>query len=173
MVGTPCYLAPEQAASEPVDERADVYSLGAILYHLLAGHPPYWDSVERSADRLIAAALQQVPTPIGRIAPRAPADLRAIAERAMARDKAARFPTAKDMADELRRFETGQLLRSREYRLRELLVRWIVSGKTGRLEILDVSARRPGPPRTVPEVMRRVGDSPRWRVVNGRVVERP
>jgi hypothetical protein len=49
----------------------------------------------------------------------------------------------------------------------------IVTGKTGRLELLDVSARRPGPPRTVPEVMRRVGDAPRWRVVNGRVVERP
>jgi WD40 repeat protein/tRNA A-37 threonylcarbamoyl transferase component Bud32 len=125
VVGTPCYLAPEQAAGEPVDERADVYSLGAILYHLLVGHPPYWDSVERSADRLIAAALQQLPTPIDRIAPRVPADLRAIAERAMARDKTARFPTAKDMAEELRRFETGQLLRSREYRLRELLVRWI------------------------------------------------
>jgi WD40 repeat protein/tRNA A-37 threonylcarbamoyl transferase component Bud32 len=125
VVGTPCYLAPEQAAGEAVDERADVYSLGAILYHLLVGHPPYWDSVERSADRLIAAALQQVPTPIGRIAPRAPADLRAIAERAMARDKTARFATAKDMAEELRRFETGQLLRSREYGLRELLVRWV------------------------------------------------
>ncbi|HEX8115280.1 MAG TPA: serine/threonine-protein kinase, partial [Kofleriaceae bacterium] len=125
VVGTPCFLAPEQAAGEPVDERADVYSLGAILYHLLAGHPPYWDSVEHSADRLIAAAVQQPPTPIAKIAPRAPADLRAIVERAMASDKAARFPTAKDMAEELRRFETGQLLRSREYRLRELLVRRI------------------------------------------------
>jgi hypothetical protein len=125
VVGTPCFLAPEQAAGEPVDERADVYSLGAILYHLLAGHPPYWDSVEHSADRLVAAAVQQPPTPIGQIAPRALADLRAIAERAMARDRTARFPTAKDMAEELRRFETGQLLRSREYGLRELLARWI------------------------------------------------
>lgn len=49
----------------------------------------------------------------------------------MASDKAARFPTAKDMAEELRRFETGQLLRSREYRLRELLVRRITAGMDG------------------------------------------
>lgn len=123
VVGTPCFLAPEQAAGEPVDERADVYSLGAILYHLLAGRPPYWDSVEHSADRLIAAAVQHPPTPIGTLVPRAPVDLRAIVERAMASDRAARFATARDMAEELRRFETGQLLRSREYGLRELVVR--------------------------------------------------
>jgi WD40 repeat protein/tRNA A-37 threonylcarbamoyl transferase component Bud32 len=123
VVGTPCFIAPEQAAGDEIDERADVYALGAILYQLLAGHPPYWDGVEHSADQLVAAARKHPPTPIGELAPRAPVDLRAIVERAMARDKAARFPTAKEMAEELRRFETGQLLRSREYRLRELLVR--------------------------------------------------
>ncbi|HEX8114175.1 MAG TPA: WD40 repeat domain-containing protein, partial [Kofleriaceae bacterium] len=47
----------------------------------------------------------------------------------------------------------------------------VVGGKTGRLEILDVSGRR-GPPRTASEVIRRVGESPRWHVENGRVVER-
>jgi WD40 repeat protein len=49
----------------------------------------------------------------------------------------------------------------------------IVGGKTGRLEIIEVSGRPSGPQRTVAEVIRLVGDSPRWRVVNGRVVERP
>jgi hypothetical protein len=49
----------------------------------------------------------------------------------------------------------------------------IVSGKTGRLEILEVSGRRLGPPLTASDVIQRVGESPRWRVVNGRVVERP
>jgi hypothetical protein len=48
----------------------------------------------------------------------------------------------------------------------------VVGGKTGRLEILDVSERRSGPPLTGSEVIRRVGDSPRWHVENGRVVER-
>jgi WD40 repeat protein/tRNA A-37 threonylcarbamoyl transferase component Bud32 len=125
VVGTPCFIAPEQAAGAEIDERADVYALGAILYNLLAGHPPHWDSIEHSADRLIDAARQSPPTPIEKLAPRAPADLRAIVERAMARDKAARYPTAKEMAEELRRFEAGQLLGSREYRTSELIVRWI------------------------------------------------
>jgi WD40 repeat protein/tRNA A-37 threonylcarbamoyl transferase component Bud32 len=125
VVGTPCFIAPEQAAGDEIDERADVYALGAILYNLLAGDPPYWDSTEHSADRLIEAACRLPPTPIEQRAPRAPADLRAIVERAMARDKAARYPTAKEMAEELRRFEAGQLLGSREYTTRELIVRWI------------------------------------------------
>ncbi|HET7499462.1 MAG TPA: protein kinase [Kofleriaceae bacterium] len=125
VVGTPCYMPPEQAAGGEIDERADVYALGAILYTLLAGQPPHWDTAERSADRLIAAVQAAPPTPIAELAPRAPADLRAIVERAMARDKAARYPSAKELAEELRRFEAGQLLGSREYTARELIARWI------------------------------------------------
>jgi eukaryotic-like serine/threonine-protein kinase len=125
VVGTPCFLAPEQAAGAAIDERADVYALGAILYNVLAGHPPHWDSIEHSADRLIDAARDVPPTPIEQLAPRVPADLRVILERAMAHDRAARYPTAKAMAEELRRFEAGQLLASRSYRLRDLVVRWI------------------------------------------------
>jgi WD40 repeat protein len=49
----------------------------------------------------------------------------------------------------------------------------VVGSKTGRLEILDVSGRRTGPAVTASEVIRRVGESPRWRVESGRVVERP
>ncbi len=125
IIGTPCFIAPEQAAGAAIDERADVYALGAILYNLLAGHPPYWDCTEHSAELLLAAAREVSPTPIEQLAPRTPADLRAIVERAMARDPAARYPSAKEMAEELRRFEAGQLLGSREYRLHEILTRWI------------------------------------------------
>jgi eukaryotic-like serine/threonine-protein kinase len=125
VVGTPCFIAPEQAAGDEIDERADVYALGAILYNLLAGHPPHWDSTEHSAERLLDAARRLPPTPLGKLAPRTPADLRAIVERAMAHDRAARYPTAVQMAEELRRFEAGQLLGSRQYSARALLVRWI------------------------------------------------
>ena len=130
VVGTPCFIAPEQAAGAEIDARADVYALGAILYNLLAGHPPHWDSTEHSVDRLLDAAREVPPTPIARLAPRTPADLRAIVERAMARDRAARYPSAKEMAEELRRFQTGQLLASREYTARERLVRWVRRHRT-------------------------------------------
>jgi WD40 repeat protein/tRNA A-37 threonylcarbamoyl transferase component Bud32 len=125
VVGTPCFIAPEQAEGLEIDERADVYALGAILYNLLAGQPPYWDNTEHSAERLVEAARAVPPTPIAQLAPRVPPDLRAIVERAMARDRAARYPTAKELAEELRRFEAGQLLGSRQYTTRELIVRWL------------------------------------------------
>ena len=125
VVGTPCFIAPEQAAGDEIDERADVYALGAILYNLLAGHPPHWDRTEHSAERLLDAARRSPPTPLGELVPSAPADLRAIVERAMAHDREARYRTAVQVAEELRRFQAGQLLRSREYSARELIARWI------------------------------------------------
>ncbi|HEX3759977.1 MAG TPA: serine/threonine-protein kinase [Kofleriaceae bacterium] len=125
VVGTPCFIAPEQAAGDEIDERADVYALGAILYNLLVGHPPHWDSTEHSAERLLDAARRAPPTPLHQLVPRTPVDLRAIVERAMAHDRAARFPTAVQMADELRRFQAGQLLRSREYSAGERFLRWV------------------------------------------------
>ena len=125
VVGTPGFLAPEQAAGAAIDERADVYALGALLYNLLAGHPPYWDTTEHDVDELIQAAVARPPTPIARIAPRTPEDLRAIVERAMAHDPAARYASGREMAEELRRFEAGQLLGSRQYGAGELIARWV------------------------------------------------
>ncbi len=125
VIGTPCYMSPAQAAGASVDATDDVYALGAILYHVLAGTPPYWDSTAHDADALIAATLDHPPTPIATLAADAPADLRSLVERAMARDKSARFPTATELTQELARFEAGQLLVSRAYSSRELVVRWL------------------------------------------------
>jgi WD40 repeat protein/tRNA A-37 threonylcarbamoyl transferase component Bud32 len=126
VIGTPGFMSPEQAAGDEVDARADVYALGAILYNVLAGHPPYWDGSEAPTPAsLVEQATREPPTPLGKLAPRVPADLRAIVERAMARDLATRYANAGELADELRRFEAGQLLRSREYRTGELIARWV------------------------------------------------
>jgi eukaryotic-like serine/threonine-protein kinase len=123
VIGTPGFMSPEQAAGDEVDARADVYALGAILYNVLAGHPPFWDGSRAPTPAvLVAQAERELPTPLGE---RVPADLRAIVERAMARDLGVRYANAGELADELRRFEAGQLLRSREYRTGELIVRWI------------------------------------------------
>jgi len=125
VIGTPCFMSPQQAAGDEVDASDDVYALGAILYTVLAGVPPYLDAGNRDAVAVMAATLEGPPRSLEELAPDAPADLRAIAAHAMARERADRFPTAKDLADELARFETGQLLKSRSYSLGELLVRWL------------------------------------------------
>ena len=57
-MGTPAYMAPEQARGEPVDQRADVFALGAMLYHVLAGAPPY--NARTATDVIAAAALGKI-----------------------------------------------------------------------------------------------------------------
>ena len=112
VMGTPAYMAPEQARGEPVDERADVFALGAMLYHLLAGAPPY--NARTATDVIAAAALGRV-IPLDERERRAPRELVAIVERAMAQDPDERYLQAGELADELRRFMTGQLVSAHRY----------------------------------------------------------
>lgn len=108
--GTPGYMAPEQAAgSRRVDARSDVYALGASLYHVLSGAPPY---AERRGEDIVAALLAGPPRalPDGR---GMPPDLVSICERAMARDPADRFPDAGGLAQELRSWLDGVTRRER------------------------------------------------------------
>jgi eukaryotic-like serine/threonine-protein kinase len=131
VMGTPGFMSPEQAAGTEVDERTDVYALGTILYTLLAGKAPYWDGeTTMSPARLAERENAGPPTSLATLAPRVPKDLQVIVERAMARERDARYATAKEMAEELRRFAAGQLLRSREYTTRELVARWIRRHRT-------------------------------------------
>jgi eukaryotic-like serine/threonine-protein kinase len=130
VLGTPGFMSIEQATGEPIDERADVYALGAILYNVLTGVAPYYDKHGRDdSDRILEIGVLVPPTPIAQIAPEVPADLRVIVERAMARDKRDRYPTAKEMSEELRRFQAGKLI-AREYGLGELLMRWVRRHRT-------------------------------------------
>ena len=110
-VGTPVYMAPEQAAgrTEFIDERADIYGVGAILYHLVAGHAPYLEPGKRIAVEAILFKVQQgPPVPIDTTAPQAPAELRAIIRTAMARDPSARFESMEQLGAELTEFLTGR-----------------------------------------------------------------
>lgn len=97
VLGTPAYMAPEQARGEvaQVDERSDVFALGAMLYHLLAGHAPY------RGDKLtdvLHQARQGTPPPIDKAAAFAPEPLRQIAAKAMHPDPAQRYQTAGQFA---------------------------------------------------------------------------
>jgi tetratricopeptide (TPR) repeat protein/tRNA A-37 threonylcarbamoyl transferase component Bud32 len=122
VMGTPAYMAPEQARGEPVDQRADVFALGAMLYHLLAGVPPY---NARTATDVIAAAAAGKVVPLAEVERGAPPDLVAIVHRAMAPLPIDRYPDAGELASELRRFLTGQLVSAHRYTAAQRIARFV------------------------------------------------
>ena len=121
VVGTPAYMPPEQAAGNPVDERADIYAIGAMLYHLITAFPPYH---ETPWEKLLATIGEGPPTAVDKHIPSLSDELRAIVQKAMARDPARRYATAKELADDLERFQTGQIVRAHTYSTRHLLGRF-------------------------------------------------
>jgi WD40 repeat protein len=122
VVGTPAFMSPEQAAGKPVDERTDVYAIGAILYNVLAGTPPYLGAT--TADVLAQVISANAP-PVDAVEPGVPRDLVAIVTTAMAREREQRYASAKDLASDLKRFQTGQLVGAHSYSPVVLLGRWI------------------------------------------------
>jgi WD40 repeat protein len=122
VVGTPAYMPPEQARGLGVDQRADVYSLGALLYKVLAGHAPYQG---KTANDVIAQVKAGPPIALGAREPETPPDLLAIVGKAMAREPDARYVTASELAKDLERFQTGQLVGAHRYTARQLVRRWL------------------------------------------------
>jgi WD40 repeat protein len=122
-MGTPAYMAPEQAAGTAVDERSDVYAIGATLYHILAGLAPFAD--QQTGRDLLTYVVTERPTPLAALEPRVPADLRTIVDKAMAREPSQRYATAQELAEELRQFQRGNLVDAYAYSPRELAQRWV------------------------------------------------
>ncbi len=122
VMGTPPYLAPEQARGEVVDARADVYALGAMLYQALTGVAPHQSADAKSSLEKLRAG---EPIPLIEHEPGAPRELVAIVEQAMARDPAARYPDATALVADLRRFQTGQLVAAHRYSSAMLIRRWL------------------------------------------------
>src|SRR5436189_435844 len=95
VIGTPQYMSPEQAAGDPVDGRSDIYSLGVVLYQMIAGEPPF--DGESSAS-VLAKQLTVAPPPLRRTRGDVPPDLAGIVERTLEKDPARRFQSAADLS---------------------------------------------------------------------------
>ncbi len=121
VMGTPTYMPVEQARGLALDERCDVYALGAILYHALAGKPPYSG---RSADDILDQVNEGPPPAIASVAPGVPEELAAIVDKAMARSLADRYRTATQLAAELTAFQAGQLVAAHRYSRWDLIKRF-------------------------------------------------
>jgi len=97
--GTPAYMSPEQARGEEVDARTDLWSLGVVLYEMLAGRRPFRGEREQA---VIYSILHEPPEPLSRLRPEVPPELARIVERLMAKDPAARYAGVDEPLAELR-----------------------------------------------------------------------
>ena len=107
VIGTPAYMPPEQARGEvaKLGARSDVYAVGALLYHLLVGRPPYLGQGERPSGRVVLdRVLAGAPTPVHALAPDTSPALSAICEKAMQRDPERRYAGMQELATDLRAF---------------------------------------------------------------------
>jgi len=111
--GTPGYMAPEQAVGRPdqVDARADVFALGAILYELLTGRPPFRGD---STFETLLHTREREPTPPSELRPLVPRPLEAVCLKCLRKPAEQRYQTAAQLADDLRRFLCGGAVRAEE-----------------------------------------------------------
>jgi WD40 repeat protein/tRNA A-37 threonylcarbamoyl transferase component Bud32 len=123
-LGTPSYMSPEQALGnlEEIDERSDVWSLGAILFEILTGRPPFEGE---TAFSVIDKVIREAPPRVRRVLHAAPPELAAVADKCLSRDKAQRYASAEEVAKEIEAWQSGGNVRAYQYSSWELLRRFV------------------------------------------------
>lgn len=124
VLGTPAYMSPEQAGARSAEVAAwsDVYSLGAMLYELLTGRPPFTGD---SPWEVCAKVLRDEPTSPRVLNPRLSRDLETVIAKAMDKNPRRRYATARDLAEDLDRFLAGEAITARATTLQERVSRWV------------------------------------------------
>lgn len=121
IVGTPTYMSPEQADGQEVDARSDVYSLGATLYFLLTGNPPFQGGTPLEIMHQVIAGDLVAPR---QVRPAIARDLETICLKCMAKDPGRRYQTATELAEDLQRFLTGKPVLARPVGTLERVAKW-------------------------------------------------
>jgi serine/threonine protein kinase len=145
VLGTPLFMSPEQAQALPdIDERSDLYSVGAILFECLSGRPPH---VGETEERIILRIREKDAPDVRDVAPSVPEQVARFIGRALARDRAARYPSAAQMLAALREVAPHEpsALPMRSLESKTLaLVKTIISGDAPPATLHDAEPSRPG-----------------------------
>ncbi|HSE42331.1 MAG TPA: protein kinase, partial [Acidobacteriota bacterium] len=127
VVGTPSYMAPEQTSGGPaaVDRRTDVYGLGATLYYIFSGKPPF----QVSGIEILAKLSSEDPIPLSKLVTTIPKDLDAIISKCLEKEPARRYESARALADDLKRYLEGEPILAKPVSLRQKLFKKIKKNK--------------------------------------------